>query len=191
MRRTQLRLEDWAFRVSDRLRRFSIEAILTGGACVSLYSSNAYPSYDLDFVLRGHPEPGRIRKAMESLGFRLDSGRFIHPETEYFVEILPPPPSVGEDPIRETSVRRRGGLRLEMLTPTDCVKDRLAAFYHWQDRPSLAQAVLVARMRSVDMREIGRWSRAEGMAEPFKAFRRARRESRPAGAPKRALRRKS
>lgn len=168
-----LSLGDLAFLVSDHFRKRSIEALLTGGACVSLYTKNAYRSFDLDFVLRHHQEPRRIKAAMEELGFHLESGRFIHPDSEYFVEILPPPPSVGEEPIRRSAIRRRGALRLEMLTPTDCAKDRLAAFYHWQDRPSLTQAVLVAAARAIDLRDVARWSRSEGMARPYLEFRRA------------------
>jgi hypothetical protein len=171
-----LTLQDLAFIVSDHFQKKSIDAILTGGACVTLYTDNAYRSFDLDFVLRRYQEPQLIKAVMKELGFRLENGRFIHPDSEYFVEILPPPPSVGEEPIRRTARRRRGALRLEMLTPTDCVKDRLAAFYHWQDRPSLAQAVLVAAAQKIDLRDIGRWSKAEGMAEPYLVFRRALRE---------------
>jgi len=171
-----LLLQDLAFMVSDHLQKKSIDAILTGGACVTLYTDNADSSFDLDFVLRHYQEPRRIKAAMEELGFRLESGRFVHPDSDFFVEILPPPPSVGEEPIRRTARRRRGALRLEMLTPTDCVKDRLAAFYHWHDRPSLVQALLVAVHQKIDLRDIGRWSKAEEMAEPYLVFRRALRE---------------
>lgn len=168
-----LTLQDLAFTVSDHLRKKDIDAILTGGACVTLYTKNAYSSLDLDFVLRSSQEPRLIKAAMEELGFRLESGRFVHPNSDFFVEILPPPPSVGEEPIRRTARRRRGARWLEMLTPTDCVKDRLAAFYHWHDRPSLAQALLVAAAQKIDLRDVGRWSKAEGMAEPYVVFRRA------------------
>jgi hypothetical protein len=166
-----LTLQDLAYMVSDHLRKKAIDTILTGGACVTLYTKNAYSSFDLDFVLRSNQEPRLIKAAMEELGFQLKSGRFIHPNSEFFVEILPPPPSVGEEPIRRTARRRRGARWLEMLTPTDCVKDRLAAFYHWHDRPSLAQALLVAEAQKIDLRDVGRWSKAEGMAEPYLVFR--------------------
>ena len=32
-------------------------------------------------------------------------------------------------------------LDLGLLSPTDCVKDRLAAFYHWKDQQSLEPAI--------------------------------------------------
>jgi hypothetical protein len=176
-----LTLVEIAFLVSDRLRRMSVEAILTGGACVTIYTSHKYQSFDLDFVLRAHQPPVLIR---------LEHGRFSHPESDFFVEILPPPPSVGEEPIRKCAIRRRGRLRLDMLMPTDCVKDRLAAFYHWKDKPSLAQAVLVAAAQKVDLKDIARWSKAEGMDEPYQAFRRALRDFK-ATSPTRSARRRT
>ena len=30
------------------------------------------------------------------------------------------------------------------MTPTDSVKDRLAAYYHWNDQQALEQAIMVA-----------------------------------------------
>jgi|GEM_PF-4859020 len=47
---------------------------------------------------------------------------------------------------------------LRLLSPTDCVKDRLAAYYRWNDRQSLQQAILVARMCDINLDEIERWS---------------------------------
>ena len=59
------------------------------------------------------------------------------------------------------------------MSPTDCVKDRLAAFYHWNDRQSLEQAILVSRRQAVDLKEIRRWSLKEGMAEKLAVFRKS------------------
>lgn len=61
------------------------------------------------------------------------------------------------------------GRRFE--TPTPCVKDRLAAFYHWRDVQGLEQAVMVARDHRVSVAEIERWSKAEGHTEAFGEFR--------------------
>lgn len=49
---------------------------------------------------------------------------------------------------------------LRLLTPMDCVMDRLAGYYHWKDPQSLDQAVAVARRRQkIDLQRIERWSR--------------------------------
>lgn len=36
--------------ISAHLRKYKIDAVLVGGACVSIYSRNEYFSYDLDYV---------------------------------------------------------------------------------------------------------------------------------------------
>lgn len=56
---------------------------------------------------------------------------------------------------------------LRQLTPSDAVKDRLAAPYHWNDQQCLQQSVWVALERNIDWNEIGRWSRQEGEIEKF------------------------
>jgi hypothetical protein len=56
---------------------------------------------------------------------------------------------------------------LKVISPTDCVKDRLAAYYHWGDQQSLSQAILVAQRNKIDFDEIRRWSAAEGKLEAF------------------------
>jgi len=50
------------------------------------------------------------------------------------------------------------------------VKDRLAAYYHWGDLPSLEQAVLVAKANDVDLNEIERWSEVEGASDKLENF---------------------
>jgi hypothetical protein len=59
---------------------------------------------------------------------------------------------------------------MQILTPTQCVMDWLAAFYHWRDRQGLDQAVLVAAQQVVDLDEIERWSVREGHAEAHREF---------------------
>lgn len=107
---------------------------------------------------------------MEALGFKKDGRHFRHPDSPYIVEFLSPPLSVGEEPVREIHEIRRGRLILKLLSPTDCVKDRLAAFYHWNDRPSLNQAVLVCKNAKIDLHEVRRWSINEGMKGKFELF---------------------
>jgi hypothetical protein len=163
-------LEDLALFVSDHLTRNGIDAVLSGGACVSIYSRNKYISSDLDFVLISFEKKGDLRKVMQAAGFYLESGIFKHEGTPFFVEFLPPPASVGEEPVKEISIISKRGLSLRLLSPTDCIKDRLAAFYHWNDRQSLEQALLVGRAKPFDLEEIRRWSVKEKMAEKFDIF---------------------
>jgi hypothetical protein len=166
-----LPLPDLAALICDAFVKNKIEIVLSGGACVSIYTENRYVSYDLDFVLRSHVSRKIIRSTMEKLGYHEEGRHFRHPDNPYIVEFLLPPLSVGEEPVREVAEIRSGTKILRLLSPTDCVKDRLAAFYHWDDRPSLDQAILVTLGNAVDLREVRRWSLREGMEDKYKAFR--------------------
>ena len=48
--------------------------------------------------------------------------------------------------------------------------DRLAAYFHWNDKQSLDQALMVVKRRPVKMKEIERWAVAEGEKEKFLLF---------------------
>ncbi len=170
-------LADLGALVADACKTAGIEVVLSGGACVSLYTKNKYESFDLDFVLMSQADRKKIGPVLEALGFRKEGRHYRHPETPYIVEFLSPPLSVGDEPVREIRELRRGRRTLRLLSPTDCVKDRLAAFYHWGDKPSLAQAVLVCRDAKVDLREVRRWSIHEGMQDKFQDFQKALRAS--------------
>jgi hypothetical protein len=172
MIRRNLPLPDLAAVICSACLERGIHVVLTGGACVSIYTKNKYASYDLDYVLESPVGRGKVRAAMAALGFSEEGRHFRHPRTPYIVEFLSPPLSVGEEPVREIREILRDGLPLRLLSPTDCVKDRLAAFYHWNDRPSLDQAVLVCRDADVDLREVRRWSLKEGMRDRHEAFKR-------------------
>ena len=167
-----LPLPNLAALVCDACLKCGIDVVLSGGACVSIYTENQYASFDLDFVLRTPVTRKRIRTTMGGLGYREDGRHFRHSENPYLVEFLSPPLSVGEEPVREIKEIQSGKMTLRLLSPTDCVKDRLAAFYHWNDRRSLDQAVLVSTKEDVDLSEVRRWSLNEGIKDKYDLFRR-------------------
>lgn len=165
-----LPLKKLAIFLSDHLSRNGIDTVLSGGACVSIYTRNKYLSYDLDFVLLSYISRKKVADVLERVGFHADGRHFRHPDTPFIVEVLAPPPSVGDEPIGNIEEIRMGKMILKLLSPTDCVKDRLAAYYHWNDRQSLEQAVLVCANNPVDMGEIERWSLKEEMKEKLQTF---------------------
>jgi hypothetical protein len=59
---------------------------------------------------------------------------------------------------------------LRLLTPTDCVKDRLATYNHWNDEQSLQQAVWVAQPNDVDLESIKTWSIKESSEQKYLNF---------------------
>jgi hypothetical protein len=173
MIREDLPLPDLAAVISEACRKGGVEVTLSGGACVSIYTQNKYESFDLDFVLSEYADRRKAGAILEALGFRKHGRHFRHARSPYIVEFLSPPLSVGDEPVREIREIRRGKAVLRLLSPTDCVKDRLAAFYHWNDGPSLVQAILVCRDSPVDLGEVRRWSLKEGMKERHREFRKA------------------
>jgi len=165
----KISLKELAALVSGTLREGGIEVILVGGACVSLYTHNAYQSYDLDFVT--HASLKEIEPLLKKIGFQRESSRhFARKGCPFFIEFVAPPAAIGEEPVTDKRVMRTKGGKIVMLTATDTVKDRLAAFYHWKDPQSLEQAVLVARSRKIDLKEIRRWSRREGFEKKYLEF---------------------
>jgi hypothetical protein len=159
-----------ALAVGSTLLERGLRAVLTGGACVSLYTKSVYHSKDVDFILPASVRREELDAAMAAVGFSRRGDRYEHPRTVLYVEFPPGPLSIGDDvAIRAVEVRR-SGLRVLALSATDCCRDRLAAFYHWNDRQSLRAAVLVAlgnRIRTAAIRE---WSRSEGASSRFEEF---------------------
>ena len=158
--------------VATRLRRAGIEVVLSGGTCVSIYSGRRYVSMDLDLVNVKFAGRRQIRESMAELGFNERGRSFAHPDAPYLVEFPPGPLAVGEEPVRRVDEMKVSTGLLKLLSPTDCVKDRLAWFFHCADRQCLEQAALVAEANDVDLREIRRWSASEGKLVEFERIRR-------------------
>jgi hypothetical protein len=164
-----IKLKDLAAIVCHTLNKHDIDAVLVGGACVSIYTKNKYESYDLDFVSHGTLKD--IAGALSGLGFKRESSRhFVRKDCPYFIEFVAPPGSIGRERITtEGKIRSRFG-SITLLTPTDSVKDRLAAYYHWNDPQALEQAVMVAKAQKVNAGEIRKWSIVEGHKEKYETF---------------------
>lgn len=126
--------------ISTHLKRNGIEVVLSGGSCVSIYSENKYVSGDLDFIEFGSIGIRKLKKVLGEIGFFYGEDRYFrNSETGIFLEFPPGPLSVGEEPIKEIITLNFPTGELMIISPTDCVKDRLAAYYYWGDRQSLEQ----------------------------------------------------
>lgn len=163
-------LADVAVAVGDELRRSGIRAVLTGGACANLYSDGAYASLDADFVLLAPCTTDELDRAMAKLGFARRKDRYVHPDLEFFVEFPRGPLGIGEDVQIRPVLQSRGTRKTLALSATDACRDRLAAFYHWNDRQSLAAAVSIAVANRVSLRKIREWSRMEGQQSLCREF---------------------
>jgi hypothetical protein len=180
---TRLTTKRLAAVVCDALERHGLLAVLTGGACVMIYAEGKYVSRDLDFVLSPQDRLGDVDAALAELGFRASGRVYVHPELDMAVDVGNRwPLAVGQEILKLPPRRAVSGCYLRMLSAANCVKDRLAAFYYWGDQQALEQAILVCLARQVSMREVGRWSRAEGQEAGFAEFRRQLSRRRRAGA---------
>jgi hypothetical protein len=153
--------------VQEALRRVGIDVVLSGGNCVSIWSDNAYRSDDIDLVPDGLASRAKIRKVMNALGFVERNRYFVHPEHQQWVEFPSGPLGVGNERPKVIAVRQEATGSLRLLSPTDCIKDRLTWWYHGGDRQGLEQAVAVGRQQSIDIKELRRWSVNEGKAAEF------------------------
>lgn len=157
-------VEELAALVSQALDRAGIPATLSGGGAVVVYSSNEYESCDLDFITNARNDV--IENAIAPLGFRRIKGtrQFEHPDTDYYVEFPPGPLAFGEmvvaDDAATTLETEFGPLRI--VTSTQSVMDRLAAYMHWKDHQAFDQATMVARRNDIDWPALEEWARREG-----------------------------
>jgi hypothetical protein len=165
-----LGIREAAAAIAAHLRSRGIDAALVGGACVSIYSSNAYESFDLDFV--SFESQKRIGPAMAEIGFIKTPGRhFDHPQCRYYAEFVSPPVAIGGEIVKKLKKLRTPLGLLQLLSPTDCVKDRLAAYIHWRDFQALEQAVMVGTRHRIQLAAIRAWAEKEDGAKQFGEFR--------------------
>jgi hypothetical protein len=172
-------IEELAAIVSTTLEAAGIDAVLSGGAVVSIYTNNEYESSDLDFI--SPASTSRIAEAIAPLGFTRRGRMFSHPRTRFFVEFPAGPLSIGDELIRATEVgeRRTAAGMIKLLTPTQCVMDRLAAYFHWNDLQSLDQAVMVASRQKISLAKVEAWAKREGAGAKLVKFKQLAARKRP------------
>lgn len=161
--------ELWLY-VAWHLDREGISTVLVGGAVVAIYTKGAYRSGDLDMIVDRTMRP-LLADALAKIGFLPTKSHYYkHPECDHLTLEFPKGPvEIGEDyPIIPAEISMEGRV-LRLLSPTDCVKDRLASFIHWKSLDSFNQALLVCRTQgdAIDMREVARWCEGEGAPEIY------------------------
>jgi hypothetical protein len=171
----ELTREELGALVNETLLKAGISSVLSGGSCVSMWTNNRFASLDLDFILGGLHTKNSVKKALATIGFTpkaTNSRYYEHKETELTLEFPNGPLAVGDellDPQNAANIETKTG-SLRLLKPTDCVKDRLAAYYHWQDGQAFVQAVGVAKAQNVDWEDLKSWHEKEGITDQFDSF---------------------
>jgi len=164
-------LTDVAFEVCTALDRSGTRAVLTGGSAATVYAPAAYQSLDLDFVVQ-FKSNNNGEQVLNDLGYHLKSNHYVHRENELILEFPPGPLQVGSDLVESWNTMRRADDILHILNPTDCCRDRLANFLHWNDWAGLEQAVAVAQaeLPRIDFTVLKDWCDREGQTEKFTEF---------------------
>ena len=155
-------LQEIAVLVSELLVDAEIPAVLGGGGAVTQYSNNEYMSKDLDFITVARNKV--IAPVVAELGFQPQGKDFVHADSEYFIEFPPGPLSFGNRYIdsSETTILETIYGKLRIITPTQCVMDRLSWFIHHNDKQAREQAILVAVHQEIDWHDVRSWAAAEG-----------------------------
>lgn len=168
MKFSNIDLKELACLIYETLKKAGIDVVLVGGACVSIYSQNRYQSSDLDFVT--YEELRLIEKALEPIGFRRSGRCFVHDDCPFLLDFVNPPIAIGNESIKHFKTMKTSFGSLQLLTPTDSVKDRLVSFFHWNDEQAFEQALLVAESHTIDLDDLKQWATAEGHFDKLKKF---------------------
>ncbi len=145
--------------VCAALRTLDDEPVLVGGAVVAIYSDGRWLSDDLDFV--SWRDDRRRRPILEALGFAKRGAYWVHPDTPLFVQFVSPPVMIGHKHVRVPARLATAAGDVAILSPLDCVLDRLAWHLDRGDQQTLEQAIEVARRHDVALADILRWVEEE------------------------------
>lgn len=154
-----------------------IDVVLVGGSCVCLYTSERFASFDLDFIDISYARKKTIAAALDKIGFvpRGASRYFERDGCQWTIEFPSAPLAIGHEQINEDRVAEletaTGTVRL--LSPTDCVKDRLLWWYLENDHQCWEQALDVARNHAIQWTDLKAWHKGEGYLDKFDSFRKA------------------
>ena len=157
--------------VADHLKQRGISVVLVGGLAVEIYSENLYLTKDIDMIDISYQEPVVLCQAMAEIGFSKQGRVFVNDTTDICVEFPSGPLSVGEQLITETTVFESNVGEIPILFAKDVIKDRLAAYFHWQDRPSLVQAVAVMIKHPIALNELKSFCQNESNENEFDLIR--------------------
>ena len=161
--------KEFAAVVVSQLEKHDISCVLVGGACVSIYTEEKHASHDLDFISPYSHDA--ITAALAEIGFKKDGRYFVHSDTDLYVEFPTGPVAIGNEiPVKPEGQIKVKNTLIKMYSPTQCVMDRLAAWFHWNDRRSLIHALWVCEKHPINIAKVKKWAKQEDEIEKFEQF---------------------
>ena len=158
--------ELWKY-VATHLKSKGIDTVLVGGAVVSIYTKGAFESGDLDLILTDYFIKN-LPQVMKEIGFLRKGRHYVHPDCSHlYVEFPSGPVEIGDDSKIVPDELEVEGKKIKILSPTDCVKDRLATYIYFKDRVGIEQAALVSKSHLVNLEEVKRWCEKENSPHVF------------------------
>lgn len=164
-----MKRKEFAAAVVKCLKKDSISCVLVGGSCVSIYTDEKHHSKDLDFI--SPYSVAAITESLAKIGFTKSGRYFIHKDSELYVEFPSGPLTIGNEvPVKPEGRLKIKNIIIHLYSPTQCVMDRLAAWFHWRDRQSLLQAIWVAEKHPISIQKVKAWALGEGEPKKFEEF---------------------
>lgn len=117
----QMSIGELAAFVCAHLRDNGVDVVLTGGACVAIYTGGEYLSYDLDFIERLTSSRRKLKRVLSEIGFEEEKRYFKHADTDFFLEFPSGPLAIGGKPPWQLSMLVFESGVLQALSPTDCL----------------------------------------------------------------------
>ncbi|KAB7881967.1 hypothetical protein [Poseidonibacter ostreae] len=157
-----LTLEETAAYVCTKLKEKNIDVVLSGGSCMEIYTKSNFSSLDIDFIPNPTVTSKQIEKTMLELGFKKTESRYYkYDNNPNYIEFPTGPVSLGNDLTKEFAELKTHVGTLTLLTPTDCVKDRLCALIYHNGEECFNQAIAVAHLNIIDKENLIDWARKE------------------------------
>ena len=163
--------------VVTTLAAAGIDVVLVGGSCVCVYTNERFVSFDLDFIDMSYARKKEITNALAKIGFapRGASKYFEREDCQWSIEFPSAPLAIGHEQIpreRVAELETATG-KIRLLSPTDCIKDRLLWWYLESDGQCWEQALDIAHNHKIQWADLEAWHEGEGYIDEFNNFRQA------------------
>ena len=147
----KLNLAEVAAVIAARLAEGGIKICVVGGSAITIHEPNVYVSHDIDPAILTGIDRRKIELVLRTIGYKREGRIFVHPQSEWTVDIVADTPYIASRPITTyASIDTKfGAIRTYQLE--DALADRIAAFLFWSDSQSLSVAERLVARRARDL----------------------------------------